>query len=120
LLMAGEVAIGQNEYGVLKIDGTEIRIPGSTALTHEISFGNICVENDEACKWSPGNVLESRRNDFRFHRAVLNLPLLRARYGLTLFESSDAPTLESIGGFPLVPWGTDRAPCMATGWGNGE
>lgn len=121
LLMAAEVAIGQSEFGVLKIDGNEVvRIPGSTATTHEISFGNICVENNEACKWSPGHVLESRRNDFRFHRDVLDLPMLRARYGLTLFQSNPETAPNNIGAFPTVPWGTDRAPCMGTGWGNGE
>jgi len=121
LLMAAEVAIGQNEYGVLKINGNEVvRIPGSTANTHEISFGNVCVDNNERCSWSPGHVLESRRNDFRHHRDVLDLPLLRARYGLTLFQASAAPGPNKIGAFPWVPWGTDRAPCMATGWGGGE
>jgi hypothetical protein len=120
-LIAAEVAIGQNEYGVLRIDGDEVvRIPGSIASTHEISFGNVCVDSNEPCQWSPGNVLESRRNDFRFHRNVLNLPLLRARYGLTLLEPNAVPGPNKIGAFPWVPWGTDRAPCMGVGWGNGE
>ena len=118
-LAGADIELAANESVAVTVDGTPVlQLPRAGHRRYMIGFGNICVKNDEPCKFSPGHILESRRNDFRFHRDVLDLPTFRARYGLSLADPGNQVNVEKkVHGFPWVPFGTDRAPCMGTGFG---
>jgi hypothetical protein len=117
LVMEADIELSQNETAVLTVDGLDVPMPWAPNTTYQISYGNICVDNNANCTFDPGSIIESRRNDFAFHRDVLDLPTFRARYGLRLREPGDPIAHPKIAGFPFVPWGTDKAPCMDAGFG---
>jgi hypothetical protein len=114
--MAAAIRLTETEAAFLEINGNTVRrLPGTAGKEYEVLFGNTCQEPfGNICEWTPGSIVESWRNDFRFHRDIFSLPLDRARYGLMLNRPGPfEPPRQNI---VWNAFGTDRAPCMGVGY----
>jgi hypothetical protein len=121
LRVAGaEIGLSTNQKISLTVDnGTPVLLPRVDGHSVQIEFNNECNENGHECDFDLGSRLETRRSDFHFHREALSVSVFDRKYGL-LF----APGQLTPDGLDIVtrerPRGTDKAPCMGVGSGEGD
>ena len=108
-----------NQLVSLTVNGQTTGFPTQPGRQTLITFDNVCKENGAPCRHRRGNLFESLRNDFHFHRDILDLPLSPFRYGLELATGElTSKGLDPVTG--LKPQSNDEAPCTGGGYGGAD